>query len=145
MATKKKSDGFGLVITRSKHGSVTNYRGTQAALIAAGVCSEEQFPLAPQRKGSGTNSKGWWTVTRRRGGVFELERREPSCAAELNNVLTELVGSLGVATVDPDTGERLTLEPESRDAIVDAMLALDRTIRSARMKPVRRLRAVRGT
>ena len=77
MATKRSNSG--IVITRGD--DVTHYRGTKEALISGGVCSEDEFPVAPQCKSWCCNGKEYWELTRRQGGVFEV-RRWPSIRTE---------------------------------------------------------------
>jgi hypothetical protein len=51
MAAKKCNTAPGIVIADSEYW--TKYRGTKEALIAAGICTEEQFPVTPKRMREG--------------------------------------------------------------------------------------------
>lgn len=166
MATKKSNSGFGIVIT-NEHG-IRSYRGTKKALIAAGLCTEDQFPVARERtlvalkltrrapafkRRFIDDKERCWELRRCKGGVFEFwrflqpsERTSPPvrCSPEEFKVRVMYGCALWFAAIDEpnvidaNTGERLTFAPESYQVILDAMQALTQAIRSARVAPVRR-------
>jgi hypothetical protein len=158
MAAKKFSTG--IVITDGPN--ETRYRGTREALIAAGVCSEEQFPIWPKRVRYRItprwDAKGHpipkvrhddWSIRRLKGGIFEFwqehERRArprpplrslpeefKESFAKFCSILVE--SHLRLHVLHEDTGERLKFAPESHEAILGATEALAQTIRSARVE-----------
>ncbi len=56
-----------------------SYTGTQEALIAADLASEDMFPVWPKRIKRGVRAnipmERWWTIKRYRGAKFALTRR----------------------------------------------------------------------
>lgn len=150
MTTKNAGGGFGIVISRTERGAM-QYRGTQAALIDAGVCTKDQFPIAPKRKRFGFEN-GWWQVTRCRGGVFEFQcpakkrpEREPaplrkSAEQFKEDIMLRCEVALAIifeldVVIDPDTGERLAIAPEARHATINA---LRQAIEAARVEQLPR-------
>jgi hypothetical protein len=153
MAAKKCNTAPGIVIADSQYW--TKYRGTKEALIAAGICTEEQFPVTPKRmrEGDMDSLTDGWRLRRHKGGVFELmrwhERREKprpplrespeqfrEWLAQRARLFVDV--DLKLDAVHVDTGEPLTFSEESRKAILDAADTLAQTIRSARVETTRR-------